>query len=211
MRKIFLSVAAISILSGCTENTNPYMDSPENAKAKTQQCLDNLHAAIAERDEKKVTTLANEPSCTQASYAHAKHVNKSIIEPVVVPKTDPRQITPETSSEKTDSQHGTKIDASAIDSAKAEQQAKWADELKKMDFRDYYQLSKKCLTSMVERKTVKCAVVRGIMEERYQAEIDIISQKYQGDELEAYAKEVCTADTRDDAKCEMALRSKGKI
>ncbi len=211
MHKILLCVAAILTLSACSDN-DPFMESPETAKAKTQQCLDDLHAAIASRNEEKVNTLTNDPECAQASRAHAKHVNRSLIDPVIVPESDPRKLAENTQpATKVDSHHGTKIDAEAIATAKAAQEAKWAEELKQMEFRDYYQLSKKCLTSMIERKTAKCAVVRSLMNERYQAEVDAISAQYQGNALEAYSKKICTGENRDDAKCEIALRASEKI
>ncbi|WNO07652.1 hypothetical protein [Teredinibacter sp. KSP-S5-2] len=203
MRRILLGLAIVVIATGCSENNNPYMDDIQAAKEKTQQCLDELHAAISARNEAEMNRLTNDEQCMLANKAHARHVNQSKISPAIPPSNDPRQPA-------TDSNHGTQISPVEIEAAKAKQNEEWEKEFRAMEFRDYYQLSKKCLTSMIERKTPRCAVVRSLINERYEAEEKTLLAEYQDKSLEEYAKAVCTGESRDDAKCEIALRASGK-
>lgn len=185
--RLLICIFAFTLLTACSKK-DPYLENPELAKTTLEKCHTDLRAAQKANDKAKISALTNDKDCAQAATAHAKHVNEGAIELLVLE-------TPEVKKPASNTEPLRKGSTNPQD---------YLD----MSFEEFYQWSKRCISSIVDRRTKQCEVVRSVTEQRYEVEIAKIREHYQGktEELESFSKSVCIGEKAVDYLCEFSLK-----
>lgn len=202
MRKLALVPLVVLPLLACSPK-NPYTDDPELAKATLLKCHEDLKSAQEAKDAQAIAEMSEKEECNLASQAHGAHIrdgkttplnpqNLKKQRPETGPKQAPKNSMPNPIKESEPLRKGS-LDPQVY---------------KDMEFEEYYLWSKRCISSIMDRRTKPCEIVRGMMDERYEVEIDKIRQRFKGkpEALEEYSRSKCVGENMVDYLCEFSLR-----
>ncbi len=202
MRTNLMLLGFILLLTSCSSKTkNPYLDDPEIAKNKLETCHTELAAATQSQDTERVQAIADDEECRLASEAHQAHVSTGKISPLQPKQPNPARRM-NNATEPVTPNVEPKVSPLAVSSSID------PEYYKAMPFEEYYLWSKRCLSSIVDRRTKKCEVVRSLMDDRYKVEIDKVRNRFAGkpEKLKEFSRSVCVGEETIDYLCEFSLQ-----
>ncbi|VUD67506.1 hypothetical protein TDB9533_03827 [Thalassocella blandensis] len=203
---IILAIAGLAI-TACSQK-NSYLEDPQLAKSTLEKCHTDLAAAHKVNDYDRIESLSENQECKAAAEAHAMHVREGKIDPVR--RKSDRPITQEDlDRQKQMADKSTIVTPSETKAPDPMRRGSTDPEYYMgLPFDEYYLWSKRCISSVVDRRSKECEVVRSLTDQRYEVEIDKLRKRFANkpEALERYSQSVCIGEDMVDYLCEFTLK-----
>ena len=185
-RKLFIVVLTTSLFA-CSDNDLSYYQSHlDEAKDKVQECETLFKEAIIAQDVDELKTLSEDLECKAARKARSEYRRE-------LAQMKKKQLREE-------QQKQLELDKQKF----ITEYKRYKNEFTDMKFELFYDIKKECNRSFYSGPSAKCKAFKELQKTKWDAEIGILIEKYDGDKLVKFNKEWCRGLKHNQAYCEIS-------